>query len=210
MTVKPTPTRSRRQQHTQDTRAALLQSAKRLFAKRGFGATSIDDVADAARVTKGAVYHHFQNKSELFEAVFKAEQTRLMSQVLAATRSDANAKAGTLEQLLAGIDAFIDGCIADNDHRALLLQASSALGPERCRAIDEALALPAIALILQQLMAEGAIVQLPVEMLARILFSALCEAAMTAAARDQAPASQQEASQVLRSIVTGLVVQERK
>jgi AcrR family transcriptional regulator len=198
MRVKASVT-SRRQENTQATRTALLDAAKRLFAKQGFVATSIDDVAEAARVTKGAVYHHFRDKSELFEAVFRAEQTRVLTRVMAA----APASKSPWDQLLARIDAYIDCFIANNDHRALLLQANVALGSDRCRAIDESLALPAMKIGLEKLMAQGAIKQLPVEMLARVLFSALCEAAMTAAVQGK-EASRKEASQVLRSIVDGL------
>src|SRR5579884_289296 len=61
--------RSRRDEYSEATRRALLESAGRLFAEKGFAATSLDEVAAEARVTKGAVYHHFANKQAVFEAV---------------------------------------------------------------------------------------------------------------------------------------------
>src|SRR5438034_2844984 len=63
--------KSRRSQHAEDTRTALLKAARRLFGQRGYAAVSLDEVCGRARVTKGALYHHFQNKQDLFLAVYE-------------------------------------------------------------------------------------------------------------------------------------------
>jgi AcrR family transcriptional regulator len=193
--------KSRRDEHTEATRAGVEAAARELFVRRGYGATSIDDVAGAARVSKGAVYHHFRDKAELFEAIFRAEQGRLVERVIAAgSRSEE-----PWERLLACVDAYIDGCLANAEHRALLEQAAGALGIERCRQIDEAIALPVLRTGLEQLIPEGLLVHLPLEMLVRVVFSALCEAAMTAAAAgDESGRSGEEAARVLRALLSGL------
>src|SRR2546429_4647260 len=62
-------TRTRREEYSEATKRALLDAATSLFATRGFRETSLDEVAERCRVTKGAVYHHFSSKQALFEAV---------------------------------------------------------------------------------------------------------------------------------------------
>ena len=67
--------KSRRADHAADTRRALVTSARRLFGQRGYTATSLDDICDRAGVTKGALYHHFRNKEDLFvEALEQVEE----------------------------------------------------------------------------------------------------------------------------------------
>ncbi len=48
----------------------MLTAARSLFGAKGYAQTSVDEIADAARVTKGAVYHHFAGKEALFRAVY--------------------------------------------------------------------------------------------------------------------------------------------
>src|ERR1019366_1310950 len=63
------PSAMLRSQHAEATRRAVLAAARSLFGKKGYAQTSVDEIADAARVTKGAVYHHFAGKEALFRAV---------------------------------------------------------------------------------------------------------------------------------------------
>ena len=190
----------RRTEYKELTRAALLEAATQLFAQRGFAETTIDDVAAAARVSKGAVYYHFADKAELFEAVFSEHQQQLLVKVthVAARHRD------PWEQLDAALGAYLEGAVADATHRALLRQAPAALGAERCRRIDEQLALPVLLAALNGLQQTGELAQPPTEMLARVLFSALCEAAMAAGADPNPKRAQREARAALRAITTGL------
>jgi AcrR family transcriptional regulator len=64
------------QERARATRAAILRAAAEVFDERGYGATSLDVVADTAGVTKGALYFHFSSKAALADAVI-AEQHRL-------------------------------------------------------------------------------------------------------------------------------------
>ena len=66
------PARSLRAEQVAQTRSALIGAGRRLFGEQGFAATSVDDLARAARVTTGALYHHFPTKTALFETVFEA------------------------------------------------------------------------------------------------------------------------------------------
>ena len=78
-TLRMQQVRSRRELYSEATRAALLDEATRLFATRGYAGTSLEDVAAASQVTRGAVYHHFDGKQALFEAVLDAQETRAIA-----------------------------------------------------------------------------------------------------------------------------------
>ena len=192
--------KSRRQEHMELTRAAVLDAAAEQFAQRGFAATTIDDVASAARVSKGTVYYHFVDKARLFEAVFRDGQTRLIDRVAKAVEG----RHEPWEQLEAGLDAYLTGTVADEAHRALLQEAPGALGVGRCRQIDEEMGLPVLRVALEQLATTGELVDTPIDMLARVLFGALCEAAMTAGADPHPGLAGQQAAAVLRAITAGL------
>src|ERR1700730_8649968 len=75
--------KSRREEYAETTRAAIVQAAVEQLASHGFAKSTMDNVAQAARVTKGAVYHHFTDKAELFEAVFVVMEERLLARVTA-------------------------------------------------------------------------------------------------------------------------------
>ena len=192
--------KSRRQEHKELTRAAVLDAAAGQFAGRGYAATTIDDVAGAARVSKGTVYYHFADKARLFEAGFRNRQAKLLDTVATAVEG----RRGPWERLQAGLDAYLEGTVADEAHRNLLQQAPSALGAERCRQIDEEIGLPVLRLALADLASTGELVDQPIEMLARVLFGALCEAAMAAGADQHPRQARQQAAGVLRAITAGL------
>jgi AcrR family transcriptional regulator len=192
--------KNRRQEYKELTRVALLGAAGEQFARSGFSATSVDDIAMAARVSKGTVYHHFTDKSELFEAVFRDRQQQLLADVAQATRRHRDPWA----QLDDALDAYLEKTIADPTHRALLQEAPTALGAQRCREIDEELGLPVILAALTALDEAGELAQPATEMLARVLFRALCEAAMAAGADADPRRAQREAATALRTITAGL------
>ncbi|WP_125617243.1 TetR/AcrR family transcriptional regulator [Actinomadura sp. WAC 06369] len=195
MTVK-----SRRAENRELTRNAVLNAAARLFADRGFTAATIDDVARAARVAKGSVYYHFTDKAHLFEAVFRDRQERLVRDVTAAAVRHPD----PWPRLTAALDAYLDGTVTDAAHRSLLQQAPAALGADRCRRLDEEMGLPALQTLLDDLAAAGELVPAPTPMLTRLLFSALCEAAMAAGAAPDAVQARAEAGAALAAITAGL------
>ena len=82
-----------RSQHAEATRRAVLDAAKSLFGRQGYAQTSVDEIADAARVTKGAVYHHFAGKEALFRAVYAEVETAAQARVL--SRGDREGRRST-------------------------------------------------------------------------------------------------------------------
>ena len=111
----------------------ILEAAAELFANRGFAEVSLDDVARAAEVTRGAVYHHYRNKSGLFEAVAE----RLQSEVADAVVTAAERAGGSPEeQLRAGSHAFLDAITSGSAARTLLIDAPAVIGWQEWRRLD--------------------------------------------------------------------------
>ena len=106
-------------QRTEATTTALVASARDLFARDGYEATSLTAVATAAGVSKGAVYHHFHDKPDLFAAVFAGEVTRAVVVVARAYRADADPWAG----FAAGCRAFLAHCLDPAVQRIMLVEA---------------------------------------------------------------------------------------
>jgi AcrR family transcriptional regulator len=164
------------QQRTEQTTKALVEAARELFAEDGYAATSLDAVVAKAAVTKGALYHHFSGKRELFAAVFAEEQRRLVD----ATMDAARRKQDPWEAFEAGSAAFVEACQEPGAQRIFLLDAPSALGWETIRRLESG-SLELMKLGINNAIEAGSIKPRPIEPLAHLLFGALCESAMVVA-----------------------------
>jgi AcrR family transcriptional regulator len=175
--VTPSSTTGRTQQERSEaTTGALILSARELFAEDGYAATSLDAVCARAGVTKGALYHHFANKRDLFAAVFSLEQERLAAATVAAySRVD-----DAWEAFEAGCIAFIEACQDPGVQRIVLLDALPALGWETVRELEAGL-LAMMVTGIQRAVDEGRIAPRPARPLADLLFGAACESAMAVA-----------------------------
>ncbi|OUC80845.1 TetR/AcrR family transcriptional regulator [Gordonia lacunae] len=118
-----------------ETARAVLAAATRQFAERGFAAVSLDDVAEAAGVTRGAVYHHFRSKAALFAAVAAACHEEVANAVVAAAEAAGPEPA---RQLSAGSHAFVDAITNGPAVRILLIDGPAVVGWEEWRRLDEA------------------------------------------------------------------------
>src|SRR5262249_61376103 len=74
----------RQAENSAATRNALLKVARKLFAERGYANTATEEVVQRARVTRGALYHHFRDKQDLFKAVLHEEEQKLALRLEAA------------------------------------------------------------------------------------------------------------------------------
>ncbi|BBX16847.1 TetR family transcriptional regulator [Mycolicibacterium duvalii] len=181
---------SRRSQaeRTEATTGALLDAARRLFAADGFDATSLAAVAAQAGVTKGALYHHFDNKARLFEAVFTREIDRLAQSVLAAYRG----RADPWDAFCAACRAFLQDCCDPPTQRIVLIEAFSAIGWTATRRLETPL-LELMCAGIAAAVAAGRIDPRPAEPFAHFLFGALCETALTVARSDDPPGAHRDA-----------------
>ncbi len=124
---------SLRAEQVAQTRGALVAAGRSLFGEKGFRGTSVEDLAREARLTTGALYHHFPTKTALFEAVFVEAHMELMAAALDAAKG---AKDG-LDELAVGFDAFLDGVLQPDVQRILVLDGPAVLGLARYTELDE-------------------------------------------------------------------------
>ncbi|MGV0792490.1 TetR/AcrR family transcriptional regulator [Mycolicibacterium sp. XJ1819] len=186
-------------ERTEATTAALLTAARHLFARDGFEATSLDAVAARAEVTKGAVYHHFEGKRQLFEAVFTREVARVAGP-LAATYARS---ADPWEGFAAACRAFLDECLDPELQRIMLLDAPAAIGWDDVRRAEAPL-LEMMELGITRAIDAGRIAPRPPGPLARFLYGALCETAMVVARAEDQNTAHREAVAEINRVLDGL------
>jgi AcrR family transcriptional regulator len=124
--------KSRRELYSEATRAALLDEATTLFAERGYTGTSLEDVASASQVTRGAVYHHFASKQALFEAVLEVQEARVTAEVLAAATAP-----DPWDAALLALDAYLAHCCDPVYGQLVWLEGPAALGWHRWRECEK-------------------------------------------------------------------------
>jgi AcrR family transcriptional regulator len=132
-TLPKVPGVSRRQQYSASTKRALVDVAARLFAEQGYAATSLDQIVAGARVTKGALYHHFSGKQAVFEAAFEKVETDASARIRKALRGSRD----PWEKALIGLRAFLE-IVQDPSYQRIVIQEGPAiLGYERFREQEE-------------------------------------------------------------------------
>lgn len=197
--VAPRSPRRTQAERREATVTALVETARELFAQDGFAATSLDAVAAKVNVTKGAVYHHFDSKQQLFEAVFAGEVTRLanlLPTVYARKRDPWDA-------FEAACRAFLEECLDPAVQRIVLLDAPAAIGWGAMRRLEAPL-FTMMEFAITQAVDAGRIARRPAAPLAHFLFGALCEMAMVVARAEEQKASHRQAVTELGRVMAGL------
>jgi len=189
-------------ERSQATRAALIAAARPLFAGRGYAAVGTEEIVRAAGVTRGALYHHFDGKRELFEAVYEQIEVELAERI-AAGALQANASS-PLEAMRAGTEMFLAASTEPETQRIVLLDGPAVLGWDRWREIAAAHGLGLIEATLGAAIETGAIDPQPVKPLAHVLMGALDEAAMLVARADDPEAMKVEVAATLGALLAGL------
>ena len=182
------------------TRAALVAAARHLFGHQGFAATSVDEIAREARLTTGALYHHFPNKTALFEAVFEAVHADLLDASLRA----AIGATDEVELLTRGFDAFFDAVLEPDVQRIIILDAPAVLGLARFTELDEQYAFAAITEALRAATASGRLRVDDPETLARLLLGSMTRGAMLIANSDQPRETRDAVARTLRAVLEGM------
>jgi AcrR family transcriptional regulator len=195
------PVKSRREAYSEATRAALLEEATTLFAERGYTATSLEHVASATRVTRGAVYHHFAGKQALFEAVLDAQEKRAIEEIAAAaTASD------PWDAAMLALDAFLDKCCDPKYGRLVWQEGPTALGWHRWRECEEKYAYGLVERFIRALIDAGYIEGRAVESTVRFSFWILGGAGLTLAdaADEEKPRIRDEWAYLIRRTLDAL------
>lgn len=139
MTAKlPLPTElvkkaGRRQEYSASTKRALVDAALERFAEHGYAGTSLDEIAAAARVTKGALYHHFKGKQDLFEAAFMDVEEQATERIRSAIRTIGD----PWEKALTGLREFLAVTRTQGYRRIVIQDGPAVLGYERYREREE-------------------------------------------------------------------------
>jgi AcrR family transcriptional regulator len=184
------------------TRAALVAAARPLFAAKGYADVGTDEVARAAGVTRGALYHQFTGKTELFVAVFEQIEEEIADRIGADLVDVGDDPRRVLH---GGIDAWLAACAEPEVHRIVLLEAPAALGWERWREIGRRYGVGLVEALVQSLVDEGHLPQQPALPLAHVLVGALEEAALYAARAEDREKATAEARGALVALVDGLL-----
>jgi AcrR family transcriptional regulator len=173
---------SRRAQYSASTKRALIEVAEELFAEQGYPATSLDQIVAGARVTKGALYHHFSGKQALFEAVFE----RIESDARKAIQAGLKGERDPWLKAQAGLRAFLDVVQQPSYRRIVIQDGPSVLGYERFREQEERSTFATVMEIVRAVLTAGTW-DLDEEMLqtfTRVFFGAMSSAGESVATSD--------------------------
>jgi AcrR family transcriptional regulator len=166
------PGRTKAQQR-EDTTRAVLATARELFATKGYRHVSLSQIVEAAGVTKGALYHYFTGKDDLFRAVVE-NLHRDVADRIAANEPDAD----LWTQLVTGCTLFLTTTTEPQFQRIMLIDAPSVLGWRTWRELDATTSMQHLVEILSRLIDDGLIIDQPVAPLAHLLSGAMNEAAL--------------------------------
>jgi AcrR family transcriptional regulator len=182
------------------TRARLIAAGRELFGRRGYAGVGTEEIVRAAGVTRGALYHQFADKRELFAAVLEAVDADLIAEATVAMAGIED----PLEALKAGFRGWFDSTARPEVHRIVLVDAPAVLGWEAWRAISERYGLGAVIAALQAGVDAGSIAPQPVRPLAHVIMGALDEAALYVARADEPDTARAETAAVLDRLVDSL------
>ncbi|ROO86085.1 TetR family transcriptional regulator [Actinocorallia herbida] len=194
---------SRQAEKSEATRANLVAAARALFAEHGYAAVGTTEIVDRAGSSRGAMYHHFKDKKELFRAVHEQIQQELIERVtLALAEAD---PADPLAALEAGLRTFLLVCLEQDKARIGLIEAPAVLGWREWRDIDEKYALGLVTAGVEAGVAAGALrADLPVHSLAHLILAALGEAGLLIAGSPDPESARTEAEHAILTLLNGL------
>jgi AcrR family transcriptional regulator len=190
----------RREAEALATREALIGAALELFTERGYSEVGTEEIVARAKVTRGALYHHFEDKRDLFRAVFERVEGDLMDRIGASM----GGAEGPWELMLTGMRSFLDACEEPAVKRISLTDAPAVLGWQEWREIDNRHGLGLTRAALEGAVAAGVLRPIAVDAMAHLLVAALSEAAFVIAHAAQPRKARAEVEKALLQLVEGL------
>ncbi len=194
------PAKTRKKEYAEATQAALVAVARDLFGERGFAAVSIEEIVQGARVTKGALYHHFEDKQALFRAVLEAIESELADRMRVAARLETH----RWEQLRAACYAYLDACLERDVQRIVVLDAASVLGWHTWCEIDKRYGLGVLRERFDAALAAGLIDPQPVESVAQLVLGALNVAGRVIAEAKNPNEARKQVGETIDRLISGL------
>lgn len=192
---------TRRQQYSASTKRALVDVAEELFTESGYANTSLDAIVAGARVTKGALYHHFSGKQALFEAVFERVETDASKSINKALKG----KKDPWEKAQAGLDAFLAIVQQPRYRRIVVQEGPSVLGFERFREQEERSTFGSVLDIVRSTVGAGEweLDEGMLQTFARIFFGAMSSAGESVATSDDPELAAWRVQAAIGFMITG-------
>ena len=197
--------KTRRELYSEATREALIEAATGLFVERGFSGTALADVASAAQVTGGAVYHHFADKRALFEAVLERFELQAVHRI----RERASTATDPWEAAWRGLEAFLDQCCDPVYGRLVWQEGPVALGWQRWRECEMEYGYGLTEDFVAALISSGMLEPVPLTTTTRLMFALIGEAGLALAEvsdPEDKQALREEYQAVIRRVLEGLRV----
>ncbi|MFT5500121.1 MAG: AcrR family transcriptional regulator [Woeseiaceae bacterium] len=186
-----------------ETAERLLGIARKAFSEQGFAASRTEQIIARAGVTKGALYHHFSSKKDLFEAVYRSVEDEVAARISAAVAAIED----PWEQLLGGCYAYLEACQDPGLQRILRVDGPSVLGLERWSKIDREYGVDRLLPALRNMSAQGVINVPSVDAFAWQLTGAMNEATFWIARHENPQAALRESKKTLSLMLEGARVQ---
>jgi AcrR family transcriptional regulator len=183
--------------------ASILAAARKLFASDGFGTTTIDDIAARAGLAKGAVYHHFGSKEEIFERVLDG----ILGEIAEDVRRTAATGSGLVDAMVKGTQEYLECATMPEVRRILLIDGPAVLGWNKWREMDQAHFGRPLEGSLQA--AEAGVSRADMEALYHLLTGAVMEAAFVCATARNPKKKARELGRGLRLLLSGLPLGKR-
>jgi AcrR family transcriptional regulator len=199
MPAKPQP---RRAEHASDTRVALVAVARQLFAAHGYDGTGTEQIVAEARVTRGALYHHFRDKADLFRAAMAEAAGEVALQLT--DEQLASESSSPLDDIREGVSAFLDVCVGGDFQRIVLVDGPRVLGADAWENLVDRYGRGLLEEWLDRAVEAGDLDAVPTGALARLLIAMLTEAGLTIARAPEPAAARAELGEVLDRLLTGL------
>jgi AcrR family transcriptional regulator len=185
------------------TRDALISAARRLWGQRGYAEVGTPEIATAAGVTRGAMYHQFADKAALFSEVVEAVEQDVMARM--ATIVAASGGTSPADAIRAAVDAWLEVSGDPEVRQLILLDAPSVLGWAGFRDVAQRYSLGMTEQLLTEAIKAGQLARQPVRSLAHVLIGALDEAAMVIATADDPKRTRRETAQVLHRLIDAML-----
>lgn len=185
-----------------ETREALITAARSLFAADGFADVALETIVRAAGVTRGALYHHFADKTELFAAVFERVEGELAARMGEAIA--ASGETDPLQVMRLGVGFWLDACSDPEAQRIVLVDAPAVLGWTRWTEIGNRYNIGLVRALLGSAIETGRIPSQPVEATALTMLGAMREATLYVVRSDDPEQARQEAGVVMNRMIGAL------
>jgi AcrR family transcriptional regulator len=189
----------RREADARATRESLVGAALELFTERGYANVGTEEIVARAKVTRGALYHHFEDKRDLFRAVHERVESELVERIAAKLEG-----ADPWELMITGTSSFLDACEEPAVKQIALTDAPVVLGWKKWREIDNRYGLGLTRAALAGAVEAGVLRPMPVEQMAHLFVAALSEAAFVIANAERPREAREEVEAALLQLLEGL------